>query len=735
MTTAPWPAAVWSSPLLRGLDDRGRREIEASGKLVEKRPDESVYADGEPADVVFVVAKGVVSVTTLARGARATRVQRRAIEGDAVGEEALLGPHAVRDGEASCTEPCTLAMVPYVVLDRALVRAGGTELKERTTRVVRRRLLEHRLRASGLIDGLDEAAIGELLDVAVHREVPRGEVLAKPSDPHDRTLFVLDGLVGVHEVDDGGRPYPSGYLGRGDLFYEPDRARVGVSLSASGPSSVVSFPKRLFETIIRRGNGNVAAASRGHVPERTPFLPSTTAHVIEDLYRVQIARSLLVIDQDACVRCGHCVWSCANAHEDHTPRLTRRGDKLLLPVLDSRAEPVAAVPLLLPNSCQHCKNPACLKDCPTGAIVRDGRGEVKIREELCTGCGNCARGCPWENIQIVPRPVSEQRPVFPDVAVKCDLCEGVSTGPACVAACPTEAIVRIDPSATPLVGKTAGVAPLVPRGRKPAWPWVGLSAGLGLLGAARVHASSRSSGLLAAGLTLLAVGYVAAKRMTPRKKETRASAPLTSSNLSTTRPHYVFHLAVSILLSFVVAAHVRHGGASPTGVAALLLFVVAATSGGLAAIAYLVIPPRLSRLEREGTLPEDLPKVREEHGRRLFRALSGRSELVKKVYDKVLAPYRERAFGTAALVVSSRSVSGEERRVRANIDALLEGRGGDKLTGLSDLVRLVVEERALRARVWLSGFLRGLPVVHVVAIAAFVVAMVTHAVLAWPRGR
>ena len=45
-------------------------------------------------------------------------------------------------------------------------------------------------------------------------------------------------------------------------------------------------------------------------------------------------------------------------------QLTRRGDKLLLPLLDARAEPQSrAVPLLLPNSCQYCKNPACLKGC------------------------------------------------------------------------------------------------------------------------------------------------------------------------------------------------------------------------------------------------------------------------------------------------------------------------------------------------------------------------------------
>ncbi len=737
--TSPWPSTVWGSPLLRGLDDRGRRELEASGELLEKSAGDAIYADGEPADVVYVVAKGEVVVGTLSRGAQATRTKRRAIEGDAVGEEALLGSHAVRDGEASCVSPSVLAAVPFVVLDRALVRAGGAELKDRTTRAVRRRILANRLRASGLLEGLDEGSIGELLDAAVHRETPRGDVLAQPSDAHESSVFVLDGLLGVHEVDVDGRPSPVGYLGRGDLFHEPSRARFGVSLSASGPSSVVFFPKALLETVVARGTGSFALASRGHVPEVQPVSTSTTAHVVRDLYRVQIARSLLVIDQDACVQCGHCVWSCGNAHDDGTPRLTRRGDKLLLPVLDARAEPQSrAVPLLLPNSCQHCKNPACLKDCPTGAIVRDGRGEVKIREDLCTGCGNCARGCPWENIQIVPRPATTTVAAFPDVAVKCDLCEGLTQGPACVAACPTEAIVRLDPLATPLVGSKAGAVELVPRGRRPAWPWVALAVGMGLA-VSRLDLSSRTSGLVAAVLSFGAVGYVGAKRARPRSgKRSKArsdDAAAALASVSTTRPHYVAHLAIGTFLAFLVAAHALHGGASTTGVASLVLFVVVGVSGALAAVAYVVLPSRLSRLEREGILPEDVAKIREDLARRLFRALSGRSELVKKLYDKVLSPYRERLFGSLVLVLSGRSVGQEERALRKGIDGLLEGRGEGKLSGLPELVKLVVEERALRARVALVLALRGLPPVHVAAAFAFLVLMVAHGIAAWSRGR
>jgi len=721
-----WPGVVWGAAILRGLDERGRREIEAAGKLHEKVLGERLYADGDAADAVYVVVQGEVEIVGLARGERARQERRRAVAGDALGEEALLGAHAVRDGGASCTSAAIVAEVPFGVLSRALVRAGGAELSDRTARAVRRRLLERRLRTSGLAEGLDAAALGALVDAAVFREVARGEVVSGPLDAHEHAFFVLEGLLSVQEADDDGKLTPVGYVGRGDLLLDASRATLGVTVSAQGPSCVVLLPKARLKAPGDHG------ARRGLLPDARPAQKGTTAHVVKDLYRVQIARSLLVIDQDACVRCGHCVWSCGIAHDDGTPRLTRRGDKLLLPIVDdhgrartrddhAKGAPPAHVPLLLPNSCQHCKNPACLKDCPTGAIVRDGRGEVQIRAELCTGCGNCARGCPWENIQIVPR--AEERgvkPAFPDVAVKCDLCADKSHGPACVGACPVEAIVRVDPETIPLVGPKAGRIEVVPRGRLPAWPWMVLAL-CGAVVSSRLFVSPRDSGIAAAAAALLGLAYLGKKRTRPRGGPRR------------TRPHYVFHLAVGALAAALAGVHVRVAGASPSGLVAELALVALAVSGLLAAALYVLLPPALSRLEREGRLPEDLPRAREEHARKVFRALSGRSELVKKVYDKVLAPYRAARLGGLGLVLSGRGLGAEERRVKGEIDAMLEGRGKGKLTGLDGLVRLLVEERALGVTVWLTRVLRGVPVIHVATVGAFVLALAAHAaiVLRW----
>src|SRR5208282_5096057 len=103
-----------------------------------------------------------------------------------------------------------------------------------------------------------------------------------------------------------------------------------------------------------------------------------------DLYRLQVARSLLVIDLESCARCGHCAWACSEMYG--VARLVRRGDKIVARV--------------------------------------DGRAES---EELCTGCGACAKACPWDNIQMAARPLTALSPAggtYAEIAVKCDLCRG-----------------------------------------------------------------------------------------------------------------------------------------------------------------------------------------------------------------------------------------------------------------------------------------------------------------------
>lgn len=46
-------------------------------------------------------------------------------------------------------------------------------------------------------------------------------------------------------------------------------------------------------------------------------------------------------------------------------------------------------------SCNHCDNPACVENCPTGAMQKDAEtGLVNSNPEVCIGCGTCQKSCP-----------------------------------------------------------------------------------------------------------------------------------------------------------------------------------------------------------------------------------------------------------------------------------------------------------------------------------------------------
>lgn len=178
------------------------------------------------------------------------------------------------------------------------------------------------------------------------------------------------------------------------------------------------------------------------------------------------ATDLLMIDETLCVRCDNCEKACAETHGS-VSRLNREAGATYLTSGGSA--------LHLPTACQHCENPKCMTDCPPDALHRDPNGEVWIDDETCIGCGNCEAYCPYDVIKMAkvdddPGPGLLMRILFPKravkpgpsssdddsvvkKAVKCDLCRELpakkngAPRAACVASCPTGAIVRIDPDA------------------------------------------------------------------------------------------------------------------------------------------------------------------------------------------------------------------------------------------------------------------------------------------------
>lgn len=135
------------------------------------------------------------------------------------------------------------------------------------------------------------------------------------------------------------------------------------------------------------------------------------------------------VDLDRCTGCKACVTACHNENgldEDETWRSVG---------LIHGGPPENPAIQHITSACHHCLEPACASGCPVNAYEKDpDTGVVKHLDDQCIGCQYCILKCPYD----VPK-YSKKR----GIVHKCDMCIGrlkEGEAPACVKACPSEAI-------------------------------------------------------------------------------------------------------------------------------------------------------------------------------------------------------------------------------------------------------------------------------------------------------
>jgi len=138
-----------------------------------------------------------------------------------------------------------------------------------------------------------------------------------------------------------------------------------------------------------------------------------------------MARYGMVIDTTRCVGCMDCVVACKT--ENHVPEGYSR-DWI---TTETRGKYPHLHMEIRSERCNHCENPPCVLNCPTGAIHVDEGGIVLVTEEACTGCKSCGTACPY-GVPFYPETTHTSN--------KCTFCaHRVREGrdPACVSVCPT----------------------------------------------------------------------------------------------------------------------------------------------------------------------------------------------------------------------------------------------------------------------------------------------------------
>ena len=140
----------------------------------------------------------------------------------------------------------------------------------------------------------------------------------------------------------------------------------------------------------------------------------------------------ILIRYERCLGCRSCELACAVAH---TPEKTLLAAVAADPPPRKRLFVEQVESHKLPFVCRHCEEPYCVDACISGAMHRRPDGVVTNEggPHPCVGCWMCVMVCPYGVIRADYR---ERE------ALKCDrACLDEAGVPACVAACPTKALV------------------------------------------------------------------------------------------------------------------------------------------------------------------------------------------------------------------------------------------------------------------------------------------------------
>jgi Fe-S-cluster-containing dehydrogenase component/CRP-like cAMP-binding protein len=316
---------------------------------------------------------------------------------------------------------------------------------------------------------------------SIAQQIEDEPVVAREGTFATELLIVRSGFGRVSS-DHGASARTSAYIGKGHWFGLEESARNCIAddqplttlqstLRAVGMLDVLAIPVEVFAEIVLprvrrsdwpesiqqfiaqrdRRTGRVRSDRRDATTSQTTdttteltgqsFASTSLMEFVID-HRLTNGNQAMVIDLNRCTRCDDCVKACASTH-DGNPRFIRGGPK--------------HDHLQFASACMHCTDPVCMIGCPTGSIARDSfDGLVQIDETICVGCGTCASACPYNNISMANIVDPSGRPYLDSdaskpirKATKCDMCRDVAGGPACVSACPHDALVRIDLSQTP----------------------------------------------------------------------------------------------------------------------------------------------------------------------------------------------------------------------------------------------------------------------------------------------
>lgn len=749
---------------------RGKQRSKHVGKLVQEsflrvyEDGEKILRQGEHGHTMFVLLDGKVDVDAMVDGERRHLATLESSPGRTVwfGEGVVLG-RTPRNASVTSSGRTTLLEMEKIRLerlDKACVGVIASIEKTSEGRSISSYLTQHR--AFSVLDADERKAF---VDSGKIRTADRGDTIYQVGDRTSSVLILKAGVCKLSVQDERGTKVLA-YFSAGDVVGMSDGLTRPGTLTAMGFVEAIEIPRNHFDAVRARVDARVDLRSSadgapvkwsdqldkalnvgGNKIAATAMSSKTSMMFVEEFLKegAQLAQSLLTIDLDLCIRCGNCVRACESRHG--FAKMTRRGKRL---VRRRDNEEGNHQPLLLPSSCRHCESPECMIGCPTGAIHRKTTGEVAIHD-FCIGCSNCALRCPWDNITMVSTPdrwvldrVTGGNLATPKIASKCDLCAGYDEAN-CVNNCPTQAILRVEPSYFPEVREAIGGANRSADNRTVAEQQKDYSRlllgaisallAVGMLGiylSAEAYFAFSQQGLV---LGLLAVFFMLAATALAFRRRLRKfplkpphpdqpADPKKAGRLQL-GAYYVWARAHVWFGGLAFVAVLLHSGFRLGGtITSLLVFLLSleVLTGIAGVIFYRLLPRMVSRIERDSQVQEDVEEEREELLRR-------REELLAGADPNLLAAAQGAKRAAPSLIAPLFKSYDPAKAEGLSLDALanlLQPLDRAQLGVVQRVVRDAIRLSEIRAILWLYRLRRGWLATHITITAMVLTLVVVH---------
>ena len=150
---------------------------------------------------------------------------------------------------------------------------------------------------------------------------------------------------------------------------------------------------------------------------------------------IEIKHKTFLFDATRCIDCRACMVACSVENN-----ISMEKSRIWVSGVGVKGEFPDLERATMVYHCMHCEYPDCVSACPVGAHSKRADGPTVYDPNKCIGCRFCMNACPFG----VPHFDHDKGLLDGAFIDKCTMCtQRVDVGlePACVATCPTDALV------------------------------------------------------------------------------------------------------------------------------------------------------------------------------------------------------------------------------------------------------------------------------------------------------